>query len=354
MQEIKGYKYGAPLLVTPRTVIREYEFPRPNAVREAVTLDDPHTMWVADVSSNRMIRVNTVTGATKDFVIPINRPMGPHTIVRGPDDSLWATSFFHGTVARLEPKTEKWQVWTLDPNNGKPPGVHDLSFGYDQNILTDKKGLIWYSDIGNNGVGWFDPKTGKGGGYPIPPVAGRVGGEQTYGLVMSSDRTHIWYCQLGTGAFGSFNVETRKFETAVQFDDKYAGPRRMTISDDDVLYLALYGSGQLAAYDTKARKMLGMYDLPDRASAPYSATWDPKRKVVWVATSNADAIYRFNPRDKSMAVLPLPREAGFLRQIQVDRHTGVLTTSYANIVEYSHGPRMALQIDVGDEAGAAR
>jgi streptogramin lyase len=354
MQEIKGYKYGAPLLVTPRTVIREFEFPRPNAVREAVTLDDPHTMWVADVSSNRMIRVNTVTGATKDFVIPINRPMGPHTIVRGPDDSLWATSFFHGTVARLEPKTEKWQVWTLDPNNGKAPGVHDLSFGYDQNILTDKKGLIWYSDIGNNGVGWFDPKTGKGGGYPIPPVAGRVGGEQTYGLVMSSDRTHIWYCQLGIGAFGSFNVETRKFETAVKFDDKFAGPRRMTISDDDVLYLALYGSGQLAAYDTKAHKMLGIYDLPDRASAPYSATWDPKRKVVWVATSNADAIYRFNPRDKSMAVLPLPREAGFLRMIQVDRHTGVLTTSYANIVEYSHGPRMALQIEVGDEAGAAR
>jgi streptogramin lyase len=122
----------------------------------------------------------------------------------------------------------------------------------------------------------------------------------------------------------------------------------MTISDQDVLYLALYGTGQLAAYDTKSNRMLGIYDLPDRASAPYSVTWDPLRKVIWVATSNADVIYRFNPADKSFAVLPLPRQNAFLRMIQVDKHTGDLITSYGNIVEYVHGPRMALQIELGD------
>jgi sugar lactone lactonase YvrE len=353
LQQITGYAYGAPLLVTPRTVIREYEVPPPNAVREAITLDDPDTLYVADVSSNRMVEVNAVTGAMRDLTIPLDRPMGPHTLVRGADNTLWATSFFHGTVAQLDPKTGAWRVWPLDLGGGKVPGVHDLSFGYEQNLLTDENGLVWYSDIGNNGVGWFDPKTGKAGGYPVPQVAGRVGGEQTYGLVMSSDRKHIWYCQLGIGAFGSFNVETRKFETAVQFDDRNAGPRRMTISDQDVLYLALYGTGQLAAYDTKSLRMIGVYDLPDRASAPYSVTWDPKRRVVWVATSNADVIYRFNPADQSFAVLPLPRQSTFLRMIQVDRTTGDLITSYGNIVEYVHGPRMALKIEVGDEPGVA-
>jgi streptogramin lyase len=350
-QQLTGYTYGAPLLANAHTVIREYEVPAPNAVREAITLDDPDTMYVADVSSNRIIEVNAVTGAMRDFVVPLDRPMGPHTLVRGADDTLWATSFFHGTVAQLSPKTGAWQVWPLDLGGGKVPGVHDLSFGYEQNLLTDKTGLVWYSDIGNNGVGWFDPRTGKAGGYPVPPVAGRTGGEQTYGLVMSSDRTHIWYCQLGIGAFGSFNLETRKFETAVQFDDRNAGPRRMTISDQDVLYLALYGTGQLAEYDTRSQTMTGVYDLPDRASAPYSVTWDPKRKVVWVATSNADAIYRFDPVDKSFAVLPLPRQSAFLRMILVDKTTGDLITSYGNIVEYVHGPRMALKIEVGDMPG---
>ena len=133
-----------------------------------------------------------------------------------------------------------------------------------------------------------------------------------------------------------------------------AGPRRLTISDDDILYVPLFGSGQLIEYDTKARQQLGIYDLPDTGSAPYSVTWDPVRRVVWIATANADAIYRFDPADKSFAVLPLPRTGAFLRMIDVDPATGLLVSSYANIVEFVQGPRMALTIDPGDAAYANR
>jgi cytochrome c len=78
------------------------------------------------------------------------------------------------------------------------------------------------------------------------------------------------------------------------------------------------------------------------------------RKVLWIPTSNGDAIYRFDPRDKSFGVLPLPRQNAYLRMIDVDEATGQLVTSYANIVEQSHGPRMALVIDVGDNAYAGK
>lgn len=96
--------------------------------------------------------------------------------------------------------------------------------------------------------------------------------------------------------------------------------------------------------------MLGIYDLPDTASAPYAATWDPVCKVVWVATSNGDVIYRFDPRTKEFGVLPLPRERAFLRMIDVDPETGVLVSSYANIVDVVQGPRMAFIVDPGDGA----
>jgi len=355
LQEIQGYKYGAPLLVTPRTVIREYEVPAPNAIREAATTTDPQVLWAADVSSNRLVRVDATTGALRDFQIPVDRPMGPHTLVRAQDGAMWATAFFNGYVARLDPTHEQWKVWQLDIGDGNVAGVHDLSFGASHHLMTDRRGRIWYSDIVHNGVGWLDPKTGKAGIYKVPPVPGRVGGEATYGLVMQSDRTHIWYAQLGVGTFGSFNVDTLKFETVVQMPEKNSGPRRITISDQDVLYVPLYGAGQLVEYDTRAKKMIGVYDLPDRASAPYAVTWDQKRKVVWIPTSNANVLYRFDPRDKSFAVLPLPREGAFLRMVVVDDKTGALVTSYANIVENVHGPRMAVTIDLGDSVqGAAR
>ena len=50
----------------------------------------------------------------------------------------------------------------------------------------------------------------------------------------------------------------------------------------------------------------------------------------------------------------MPRQNAYLRMIDVDEETGELITSYANIVEYSHGPRMALVIDPGDGAYLGR
>ena len=74
------------------------------------------------------------------------------------------------------------------------------------------------------------------------------------------------------------------------------------------------------------------------------------RRVVWVLTSNGDVIYRFDPRSKAFGVLPMPRPQAFLRMLDVDPATGVLVTSYANIVDIVQGPRMALVIDPGDDA----
>jgi streptogramin lyase len=269
---------------------------------------------------------------------------------RAKDGSLWITPFFNGEVSRFDPKTEKWTLWQLPPIKGMPAGIHDITVDVNYDVMSDKRGRVWYSDIVNNAVGWLDPSTGKSGSYTIPAVPGRIGNENVYGIVMSSDRTHVWYAQLGIGCFGSFNTQTLKFETVVQMPDASSGPRRVAMSDRDVLYVALYNSGQIAEYDTHANTMLGVYDLPDRASAPYATTWDPLRKVVWIATSNSNLIYRFDPRDKSFAVLPLPREGAFLRMLAVDKATGALVTSYANIVENVRGPRMVVTIDLGDEA----
>jgi virginiamycin B lyase len=353
LTEVRGYSYGAPLIVTPRTTIREFEVAPPNAVREAVPFKGTDYLYAADVSSNRLIRIDTRSGALKDYTIPGKDLWGPHTLVPGAD-GIWASPFFPGALMRFDPRTEHWKLWPLNQPGGPPVGLHDMSFDSDHELATDHHGRVWFSDIVNNAVGWLDPGTGKSGEFKIPPLAGRSGGEQVYGLAMSPDHTHVWYCQLGIASFGSFNTETLKFETHVEFASPTAGPRRMSMSDDGVLYLALYGAGQLAAYDTKAGRMLGIYDLPDRASAPYATSWDPIRKVVWIPTSNADVIYRFDPRTRRIGVLPLPRERGFLRMVHVDRGSGALVTSYANIVEHVRGPRMALLIDLGDDAQVRR
>lgn len=351
LQELEHYDYGAPLMVNADTTILEYEVPRPNAIREAILGGNPERLWVADVSSSNMIAINMATGEQELHEIPYKSPVGPHSLHRGKNGSVWVAPFFTSVVAHLDPDSREWETWEMLTPDGRPVGIHDLSFGKDHELLTDNEGLVWFSDIGNNAVGSLDPRTGEVINYVAPEIEGRPGRQAAlYGLVMTSDRKHIWYSQFGIGAFGSFNVETREFDHNVVLPTVYKGPRRLSINDEDIVYVPLYGSGQLIEYDAKTNTQVGIYDLPDRASAPYAVTWDPVRRVVWIPTSNGDVIYRFDPSDKSFSVLPLPRQSAFLRMLDVDPETGVLITSYANIVENVHGPRMALLIDPGDNA----
>jgi streptogramin lyase len=355
MNELRNYGYGAPVIVTPDTVIREYEVPGVNAIREAMMVGSPPRLWVADVATNRMIAIDVATGEQETHEVPFDGVSGPHSLHRASDGALWITPLFPSVIARLDPIEESWRTWPTRTSDGVDVGIHDLSFGAQHELLADDRGRVWYSDIRNNAVGFFDPDGDEAAIFPAPEIEGRPGaGALLYGLVMTSDRKHVWYSQLGIGSFGSYNVETGEFETRVVLPLSEAGPRRLSISDEDVMYVPLYGSGQLIEYDTAARRQIGIYDLPDTGSAPYAVTWDPVRRVVWIATANADAIYRFDPLDKTFGVIPMPRTGAFLRMIDVDPKTGVLVTAYANIVEFVKGPRMALIVDPGDGAYRGR
>lgn len=356
LDHIEGYDWGGPVIATADTSIREYNVPEPNAIREAVMLGNPAQLMVADVAANRIVGINVRTGRQRDYNLPTAYTIGPHSLHRGADGMLWVTPLFNDTVAKLNPDTGQWQTWRLRTPQGGGVGIHDLSFGDNHELLTDAKGRIWFSDIGNRAVGYFNPTNGSTRIWNTPVAESRAndsalyGTASVYGLVMTSDRKEVWYSQLGNGVFGGFNIETEEFIGPFVLPSANAGPRRLTIAGNDIMYLALYGTGQLAEFDINRREMIAIHDLPDTGAAPYAATWDPVREVVWVATANADVIYRFHPATREFGVLPLPREQSFLRMIDIDPATGVLVTSYANIVENVNGPRMALIIDPGDGA----
>lgn len=350
MDTLSGYRRGAPLATTPRTVIDEYEVPAPNAVREAVLLGRTPQLYVADVATNLIYRIDPATNRQTALTIPGADPIGPHSLHRGADGSLWMAPFVSSVVARLDVESGAWQTWPMQTIDGRATGAHDLSFGAGHVLLTDRQGLIWFSDILNDSIGYFDPATGRSETFHAPPAAeGRPRNGSLYGLAMSADRRTLWYSQLNGGRIGSFDIETRRFAEPVLLPAN-AGPRRLSIDEQGRLYVPLYGRGELLVYDTHARRSLGTFALPDLASAPYATTWDPVRRVVWIPTSNADAIYRFDPDDQRFAVLPLPRTGALVRMVDVDPATGHLIGSYGNIVEQVHGPRMAWIIDPGDDA----
>jgi len=130
---------------------------------------------------------------------------------------------------------------------------------------------------------------------------------------MSPDpHTRVGTAKLGIGSFGSFNTETLKFETqgfrfpspTFRFRDASRCPMTARAVPG-----AVPGRGQLAAYDTRGRKkMIGIYDLPDRAMcALLHHVGSENARSYGSLRPMADAIYRFDPTTKSFGVLPLPR-----------------------------------------------
>lgn len=347
------YSLGAPLGVTPNTVIREFQLPDSSLVRELTSVRGSKMLWGADIQKNRLLMLDPATGGTVWFDVPHPSATGPHTILGDEHGNVWLSLLESDQLARFNPTTRQWKLYALRPSDMDPKNffggqaiVHDISFGEDYELRTDMKGQIWLTLIGTNKLASLNPETGEVHHYDAPPVQGRDPlNISLYSVLLSKDGGCAWFTQL-MGSIGCLNTRTLKLESMFK-PPSGSGPRRLSIDPDQNLWVPYFGSGQILKYDTSKRKIAKVYDLPNRSAAPYAVTWDTQRKVLWVANANADVIYRFDPSTEKFSIIPLPRPMGYLRKISVDLASGDLVTSYANIPPGS-GPSMALSIHVGD------
>lgn len=347
---LPAYEPGAPSAVNGRTVIREYRLPDTSVVREVVVVRGSPYIWGADVHRNRLLRLDPASGEQRWFDVPYDKATGPHTIIGDIDGKVWVTMIESDILGRFDPDTEKWQLWKLNETGTEVFGgqavVHDITYDHTGELARDGEGRIWLTLVGSNKMASLDPQSGEVHHYPAPPVAGRTGVNITlYGTLLSADGRCAWFSQLN-GYVGCFNTETLESESLLAFEPG-AGPRRMSIDRDGILWIPLFGSGQIVKYDTHARRELERYDLPDRSAAPYAVTWDARRDVLWVANSNADALYRFDPASEAFTVLPLPRAKSYLRQLALHPESNDLIVTYGHLPVGS-GPSMALTIAPGD------
>lgn len=347
-------KYGEATVAgtTSRTVIREYSFPDNALVREIVATPNTPYLWGADVKRNKIVRLDPASGETKWYEVDFNGSTGPHTIVSDDKGDIWVSMVDNDQFGHFDPKTEKWKLWTLRPANlpnadsmAGAAIVHDMSIDSKGRLSRDKFGKIWLTIVGTNQMGTLDTTTGDVAFYDTSHVKGLSAiNHLLYSTVLSPDGTCAWYSQVN-GSVGCIDTDTKKVVKEIPFPEG-TGPRRMVPDDKGTLWVALFGTGQVARIDMASAKVTRTYDLPDRASAPYAVTWDEARKVVWVANANSDAIDRLDPETGEVKTYPMPRPMAYLRKLDIDAK-GRLITTYGNYPEGT-GPSMAVVLDVGD------
>ena len=334
-----------PLVPDAGLTIKEWDLRSDGWTRELALTPESDYVWLVEDNADRIGRLDPRTGRVKWIPVPTtgDQPQGPHTINVDRDGFLWITLEESYALARVDPKTEEWKIY---PGFGEFSIAHDTCLDDERFVVTDIQGHLWLTLIGQNQMAELDPDSGKIWFYDMPHQEGETSFHAAlYGCVMSSDQQKVWFTQLN-GIIGSIDVQSKKIDTASTFEMGQI-PHRFAIDDQDVIWVALSGDGELLAYDTIGNKLVGRYRLPDANSSPYSTTWDSLRKVVWVSGSNADVIYRFNPANQQFHSIPLPRKRSFLRMIDIDRTTGDLWTTYAHL-PVGAGPNYAVQVQFKD------
>jgi len=151
-------------------------------------LDDAGNVWFTSNIPNKRTsigRVNTKTGEVKLINIPAKNGLAAqsHGMTRTPDGMLWFNiNPGRGSLARLDPKTEKIDIFTPPETMSPTGGATTVDY--------DGKGKIWVS--APDGVLRFDPQTQQWTDYKTHTFKTANGTGITYGAAGDRAGNGYW------------------------------------------------------------------------------------------------------------------------------------------------------------------
>lgn len=350
--------YPRPSGEAARIVITEYDLPRPDRppgwvmphdgsdwwegvpsryegrAPHDVVVDEAGNLWFADDSTpdRTLAKLDPRTGKVTDYKFPDekNNAVSTHTLLRGPDGILWASSESLGAPIRFDPETKTFR--RFDRPAGVPPATGFLA--------QDAEGNLWAPN--SDGVLKLDAKTGM-----FTQYATVTHGKSTYDIAVDR-QDQVWVAQptvdklamvdAGTGKAGELvlkpadaargHATARDQEITARSEllgsnngtPLLKGPRRLAADPSaDLLWAAEYFGNSLLKVETRTRKVTE-FPLPHRYSQPYSVAVD-KNHDVWLTLMNQDRIAKFDPGTQKFTEYPLPTRGTEARQIYADNRT---------------------------------
>jgi streptogramin lyase len=285
--------------------------------------------WLADYFGNKLYGIDAGSGAVESFDIPVNvppgKPGGAHQIDTTRDGMLWITFTKSEQVLRFDPHKKEFKVY-----NGFEKGGNVQYFVVDAErfVYEDEGGGIWMTHFSREILSRLDLKTGAIKVFKTPRTAHmKEKGVHLYAAVADS-RGRLWYTETHGNRFGMLDPRTGKaFEK--EMPEKWAGPKRLAIDQDDVLWIPELATGKITVYDTRTNKVVDRLTLPIPGDFPYGIRRNRHTGDFWITGSGSDSLYRLDPKTKQFTVYRLPRAGAYTRTVSFDDE-GNIWTNYAS------------------------
>lgn len=136
----------------------------PDARPYGIKVDSKGAPWVVLFNTNKIARVDPQTMAVREFTMP-HKESRPRRMAITADDRIWYADYARGVIGRYDDDTGQFKEWP------SPGGSQSAPYG----MATDGD-IVWYSESGvsPNTIVRFDPKTEKFQTWTIPSGGGVV------------------------------------------------------------------------------------------------------------------------------------------------------------------------------------
>jgi virginiamycin B lyase len=272
--------------------IRTYNV-RPGSGSRDVACNADGTVWFCGQRDGTLNLLDPRDGGLK--VVALGQGAAPHGVVVGPDGAAWVTEGGQNSIARVDPKDHKVQLWKL---NGGP------SYANLNTLVFDKQGTLWFTGQGGV-IGRFEPKSEKMQVWDAPR------GNGPYGIALTPQGT-VWYVSLAGNYLAEID-RTTGTPRIVEPPTPQQGARRVWSDSQGRLWISEWNSGNVSMHDPKDGSWK-KWKLPGERPRCYSVYVDD-RDAVWLTDFAANGIVRFDPKTETFLSFPSDKSGANVRQM---------------------------------------
>src|ERR1700731_84482 len=296
-------------------IITEYDLPKPTRQPHDVMVDSDGMAWYISFGEQIIGKLDPKTGKTTEFPVPVLKPGSPTgelALRPDQDGNLWVGMMYQGAAAKFDKKTEKFQTWSLPPEDNK---------GYTQINQIDAMhskvdGKVWVQDAGEYALRRLDPVTGKFEVYrPFPAPSPNI-----YDII-SDSQNNGYFTVFGADQIGKIDAKTGKI-TLYKTPTPNSAPRRGSMDSRGHFWFAEYRGNRIGMFDTETERFKEWVP-PTPWAQPYDVVAD-KNGEAWAGSMFTDRITRLDPKSGQMTDYLLPRSTN-IRRVFVDNSTTPVT-----------------------------
>ena len=280
--------------VVSKAIFVQYDLPdplsesrRPVMLHSAMKSSD-NKVWLTGGTNVLKLDPKELDPAERTGVYPIEAGGSTHGLSEDRRGHVFYADLGLGKVGDIDPKSGKVIEWST------------ATKGFTHTIFTDSHGYIWYSDISSSALGKYDPATGRLESFQTKtPAAG------PYGMV-EDVHGNIWAACLTKGIILKFNPDTYEM-TEYNTPTPGSGPRRIIIDSKGVIWFAESSAERFGSINSETGEMKE-YKLPITNVGPYSVWFDKKdEKILWGNDMwNSYSVFRYDVRTNRMVYYPAP------------------------------------------------